>query len=166
MRILVATDGSDASLAAAHEAARLLPDADEVQLMTVVTIVDEPWADAGGIEGPLGTPEEFDQVRDSANVQAMGRLAATARAFGPRPVVEQIVEREDAATAIVDHAAEIEADVLVIGSHGHGVLHRALLGSVTAQVVQHAPCPVLVVPTDEQRSKARDHRDGVRGSRD
>lgn len=147
MRILVATDGSDASLTAAHQAARLLGNADEVELMTVVQMVDEPWADAGGIEGPIGTPAEFDHLRDSANVEAMGRLAETARAFGARPVVERIVECEDAATAIVDHAAEIDADVLVIGSHGHGALHRALMGSVSAKVVQHAPCPVLVVPT-------------------
>ena len=36
--------------------------------------------------------------------------------------------------------------MIVMGSRGHGPLAAALLGSVAAHVVQHAPCPVMVVP--------------------
>ncbi len=42
-------------------------------------------------------------------------------------------------------AEEIGADVIVVGSHGRGAIERLLLGSVSEQVVRHAPCPVLVV---------------------
>ncbi|MEV0134140.1 universal stress protein [Dactylosporangium sp. NPDC050688] len=40
------------------------------------------------------------------------------------------------------------ADMLVVGSRGHGTFDGPLLGSVSQHCVQHAPCPVLVVPQD------------------
>lgn len=40
-------------------------------------------------------------------------------------------------------------DLIVIGSHGAGVIERVLLGSVSHHVVDHARCPVLVVPGPE-----------------
>lgn len=49
---------------------------------------------------------------------------------------------------IVDDAREIEADLVVLGSRGHGAVASALLGSVAAEVVDYAPCPVLVARSD------------------
>jgi nucleotide-binding universal stress UspA family protein len=46
---------------------------------------------------------------------------------------------------IVELAEEIEAGLIVMGSRGHGKLRRALLGSVSGAVVQHAHCPVTIV---------------------
>jgi nucleotide-binding universal stress UspA family protein len=48
---------------------------------------------------------------------------------------------------IVAEAERLEVDVIVIGSHGHGAVYRALLGSISEGVVRAAPCPVLVVPS-------------------
>jgi hypothetical protein len=42
-------------------------------------------------------------------------------------------------------------DLLVVGSRGHGALHRLLRGSTVARLVRHAACPVLVVPHDVKR---------------
>jgi len=47
---------------------------------------------------------------------------------------------------ILEEAEQLQADTIVIGSHGHGALHRVLLGSVSEGVVRGARCPVLVVP--------------------
>jgi nucleotide-binding universal stress UspA family protein len=48
---------------------------------------------------------------------------------------------------IVDQASEIDADLIVVGTHrGVGGLTRMLLGSTARYVTQHAGCPVLVVP--------------------
>jgi nucleotide-binding universal stress UspA family protein len=47
---------------------------------------------------------------------------------------------------IVGDAASLQADLLVLGTHGHSGFHRLLLGSVTEKAVRTAPCPVLTVP--------------------
>ena len=49
---------------------------------------------------------------------------------------------------IVKLARERQADVIVVGMHGHGFLAHALAGSTAERVLHHAPCPVLVVPHD------------------
>jgi nucleotide-binding universal stress UspA family protein len=62
------------------------------------------------------------------------------------PVSGTVVENSPA-TALLDAAKD--ADLVIVGSRGHGGLASILLGSVSSQVVHHAHCPVLVV-----RSKA------------
>lgn len=49
------------------------------------------------------------------------------------------------ATAITEAASETNADLVVVGTHGHTGLKHALLGSVAERIVRHAPCPVLTV---------------------
>jgi nucleotide-binding universal stress UspA family protein len=48
---------------------------------------------------------------------------------------------------ILAEAERLEVDVVVIGSHGHGALRRALLGSVSEGVVRGARCRVMIVPS-------------------
>ena len=47
---------------------------------------------------------------------------------------------------IGEEAASLEAGLVVIGSHGHGLVHRALLGSVSEGLVRHSEVPLLIVP--------------------
>lgn len=51
----------------------------------------------------------------------------------------------DPATAIVEHAREVGADLIVVGTHGRGLARDILLGSVSTKVTHHAHCDVLVV---------------------
>ncbi|VGO22391.1 universal stress protein [Pontiella sulfatireligans] len=53
----------------------------------------------------------------------------------------------DPAKLIIEKAEELEADMIIIGSHGHGLLHKALLGSVSESIIRHARCNVMVVPS-------------------
>ena len=50
---------------------------------------------------------------------------------------------------IVDYALEQNADLVVIPSHGHSGVKRALLGSVAERVIRHAHCPTLVLRREE-----------------
>lgn len=50
---------------------------------------------------------------------------------------------------IVQYAKEVEADMVVLGTHGHTGLMRVLLGSVAESVVRKAHCPVLTVKQPE-----------------
>jgi nucleotide-binding universal stress UspA family protein len=67
------------------------------------------------------------------------------RAEFPTATISGQVIRGYAPTVLTKVA--VDADLLVLGSHGHGRLHHAVLGSVSEQCVRRATCPVVVVPT-------------------
>jgi nucleotide-binding universal stress UspA family protein len=54
----------------------------------------------------------------------------------------RIIVEGEPAHAIFDHAAERRCDLIVMPTHGYGALHRIVAGSVTAEVLRHAPCPI------------------------
>ncbi|HBA82981.1 MAG TPA: universal stress protein [Verrucomicrobia bacterium] len=51
---------------------------------------------------------------------------------------------------ILQEASKLNADMIVMGSHGHGPVHNLLVGSVSEGVLQRAACPVLVIPTHKR----------------
>jgi len=60
------------------------------------------------------------------------------------PLQVRLVEDATAANGIIDTAASMGADLIVMGSHGRTGLARLMLGSVATKVVAQAPVPVLV----------------------
>jgi len=87
-------------------------------------------------------PIDVALIVDTAR-QTLGRWVG-AFADGPVPISAD-VEAGHAATVIVERAKELGAEMLVMASHGRRGLGRWLLGSVTEEVVRHAPCPVLTL---------------------
>lgn len=63
--------------------------------------------------------------------------------------VRELVVEGNPAQALLDQAKE--ADLLVVGSRGHGGFAEALIGSVSARCVHHARCPVVVVHSARKR---------------
>lgn len=105
-----------------------------------------------GPEGLIGTvPEVGWFERESSAtprpdlLEALDGKAVPLRRRGH--VVEVRAERGPAARVLIDAASVLMADLIVVGSRGRGQATSALLGSVSAEVVDHAPCPVLVART-------------------
>jgi len=67
-----------------------------------------------------------------------GFLAGELRGVPTRRVLVET----DAVRGILDYANQRSCDLIVMPTHGHGALHRLVLGSVTGEVLRHAPCPV------------------------
>ena len=93
----------------------------------------------------LDLPEPIEA--NTATARARGELERFVGSVnGTRRVALRAVAGSTPGKTIVADAEEARADLLVLGSHGRSGFERLLLGSVTEDVIRHAPCPVLVVP--------------------
>jgi nucleotide-binding universal stress UspA family protein len=139
--IVVAVDGSDASKAAtgvALELARVTGDR-----LVFVTVWRKLRGDFGLPYATLLPSDVVDIERDWAE----DTLAAAVAEAGRLGVAAEALCREGgAAHEIVAAARRHDARLIVMGSHGFGPIEGLLLGSVSAGVLRHASCPVLVVP--------------------
>jgi nucleotide-binding universal stress UspA family protein len=139
MRVLLAMDGSPASDVARDLVASLTwPSGTVIRLVAVV----EPMSSVLIGLAPYAAAEFDDREIAAALDQRL--TDASTQLVDPGRVVEKRVLRGRPASTIVDEATEMRADIIVLGSRGLGRLRSMLLGSVSAEVVDHAPCPVLV----------------------
>lgn len=95
---------------------------------------------------PVPMAEVFQEISGYAKAE-LQKLAEEARKRGVS-VTELVVQGKPSAE-IIRHAAENEVDMIVLGTHGKGMLDQALFGSTTERVVRRAPCPVLTVRKPE-----------------
>jgi nucleotide-binding universal stress UspA family protein len=146
MRILLAIDGS-----AAASRARDLVDRITWPVGTTIRVVAvlEHAHDLVGFPGqhaPEADPRDIETslVRrlDDALESAVRDLEHDGR------ILERMLLRGRAANAVVQEARDFSADLIVVGNRGHGRMNTMLLGSVSAEIVDHAPCPVLVARGD------------------
>ena len=139
--ILVATDFSDASglaLTYAKELARRF--ASTLHLLHVAADADV----SPGTEALWGFSETEVQRRwvDEATAKLEGLCSAEERtAFA----VCTAVEVGPPADGVVRYAGDNRVDLIVMGTRGRGAVEQLLLGSVAAETVRRAPCPVLTV---------------------
>ncbi|KAK3007964.1 hypothetical protein RJ639_014052, partial [Escallonia herrerae] len=66
---------------------------------------------------------------------------------------ETLILEGDPKDMICDAANEMHVDVLVVGSRGHGMIKRALLGSVSDYCAHHVKCPTLIVKPPKESHK-------------
>lgn len=146
--IVVGIDGSPQSLAAlgfALAEARLRGARLVALHAWVLPLTEAPGPFLLEVPGRAGPP--LEQLREELGREAERRLAAALDAVAGEAggvVVERRVVEGPAAAALVE--ASEGADLLVVGSRGHGGLRGALLGSVGEQCARHARCPVAIVP--------------------
>jgi len=91
---------------------------------------------------PVPMAEVFQEISGYAKAE-LARLGEEARGRGVS--VQELVVQGKPSVEIIRFAAENQVDMIVLGTHGKGVLDQALFGSTTERVVRRAPCPVLTV---------------------
>ena len=136
--ILWATDGSETA-AQALPYALDLAEPDKAKL--VVAHVREIFVGRGG-----GYPVLADETELREQIGRAGRGSAERRA-STRPSSSAPATAGHAARTIAEIAEEVEADLIVVGTHGYGRVAGLLLGSVTQGLLHAGVCPVLAVPT-------------------
>lgn len=145
MNILVCIDFSDANEKVISHSEKL---AKAVSSKLWILHVAEPEPDFVGYDvGP-------QYIRDSLAERFHQEHRMT------QEIAEQMREEGLEATAlliqgptaevILETAEKVEADIIVIGSHGKGAVYQMLVGSVSEAVIHEAECPILVVPTRER----------------
>jgi nucleotide-binding universal stress UspA family protein len=141
MRVLLAIDGSASSASACQLVGSLSwPQGTVIQ---IVAAVHEPLRDVFGTAAVRQAEPTQETDADHSLEAALDQAAATVEA--PGRIVCRTLLTGRPASVIVDQASAFRAELVVVGSRGLGPLKSMLLGSVSAEVVDHAPCPVLVV---------------------
>jgi nucleotide-binding universal stress UspA family protein len=111
----------------------------------ILHVVD-PAREARVAPIPFGEPIVVVAVEPYATEELRERAKDLAAVAWDEGVFARPVLREGPiARTVIDEARSMPADIIVMGTHGHGALRAAVLGSVTADVVRGAPCPVLTV---------------------
>ncbi len=137
MRILLATDGSDHSTAAARSiAARPWPEGSQVKVISVIQMI-EPWA---------GIPEATARIENNILEQGEEDIAPASKILATTGMkVTSSVLKGYPQSVIVDEASKWGADLIIVGSHGRRGIRRVLMGSVSEAVAMHAHCSVEVI---------------------
>ena len=142
MRVLIATDGSECA-GVAIELARGIdwPAGTTLRVVSVVeparSLISSSWAPtvAQDVEQQLAEAIEAAQHVADAAAEALSR---------PGISTEMAVLEGRPASCVTDEASRSGAQLVVVGSRGHGTISTMLLGSTSAEIVDHAPCPVLI----------------------
>ena len=151
-RVLCAVDLSDSSLAALARALELAQQEGAHVLVLYVA------------EMPLVTPEvppaaDLAEMAARAAEEARRRLEAVIPAVARKYcTIETPILRARAHSEILRAAVESHADVIVMGVHGRGVMDLVVFGSTTHHVLRAAPCPVLVVHSEDGAAALRHYR--------
>jgi nucleotide-binding universal stress UspA family protein len=171
-KILIAYDGSKASDAALADLKLAgLPARCECKIVTVADLWIPPANMTTGMaEGWYAQAYETLQQQAKTSLKEAKELAEKAE----RTVQKNFPEWKVSVAAMVDHPAQaildvakkFKAQLIIMGSHGHGALGRIFLGSTSLKVLHHAHCAVRIVREKKTLPKSPKILLGIDGSRD
>lgn len=167
--ILICYDGSPDAQAATDHAASLMTGAE-----ATVLAIWEPFHDVmlrnsatiGMGSAPYAGDPDVDAAAEQAALQSATAGAERARAAGLLARPRTARAHGGIASGILLVAADVDADLVVLGTRGRGGVKSFLLGSVSHGVIQHADRAVLVVPSAglaEQRHRWTQHTEAPAG---
>jgi nucleotide-binding universal stress UspA family protein len=147
-RILLATDGSPSSQQACEVAAQIAGGFGSQ--VTVLSAIPSISALAAPLEG-----EYYSKIINKAE-DAVEKAASVFKKAGVSVSEKEVPQgRSSPIETIVEYATEERADLIAMGTRGMGGIKRAVLGSVSSGVAQHASCSTLVVRQSERKEGAR-----------
>lgn len=135
--IVVGVDGSEGGRRALQWAAR------EAATRGGAVQAVMAWSWDGMEYGPIAATrpeEEAERARKTLDREIQDLIRSNGSHL---PVAGETIE---GSPAVVLSAAGRAADLLVLGSHGHGRAHHTVLGSVSEECIRKASCPVVVIP--------------------
>lgn len=137
MRVLLATDFSDdAGIARSLTATLTFPPDSHVRVAHAIEPV---------VSVAMFAPAAVMTLTEAAEAEAKAEVAKVAQSLArPGLQADTVVGFGRAADVVVDEATSFQPDLIVIGSRGRGGIATSVLGSVSAEVVDRAPCPVLI----------------------
>lgn len=146
MKIVLATDGSEFSIAAVKQCCELFGEKPGLEVK-IVSVFEEEYALAA--EPFAISAELYREISETAQRQAEHACASAADLIRDNypngaPNITLDVVKGNPEQEIVEIARSWGADLIVMGSHGRGFWGR-LLGSVSDGVLHHSPCSVLIV---------------------
>ena len=168
MKVLIAYDGSECADAAAEDLRRAgLPNHVEAVVLSAADVYpnlppemfDAPDAQTKHREDLSPSLQRCRTLAARAMAEARATAASGAgrlKAVFPAWAVRTVVVADSPYRAIVRHAEEWHPDLLVVGSNGRSAVGRAVLGSVSQLVLQHAPCSVRIARRPEDVTRLAD----------
>jgi universal stress protein A len=105
----------------------------------------------------------YTEWANRLGAEAEHELNRITPALGDVPVTTEVLFGRPS-SAIVDAASASGADLIVMGTHGHGVVMHALLGNVAERVVRTALCPVVTVRGAKDANEHQDRATGATGA--
>lgn len=143
-RILVPTDGSDASVRAAEEAFRIARESGAS--VHTVYVIDESASSLLFSDKPMAELLEALAEEGEMAVESVAERAGDVR------VATDVIRGMGIHDAILEYATDNEVDLVVMATHGRqGIEH--LLGSTTERVIAHSSLPVLVVDAGDREGE-------------
>jgi nucleotide-binding universal stress UspA family protein len=153
MKILIATDGSACSLAAANSLVRRpWPTGTAFKVLSVEELVKMPIPLEASPLSSIYPASLLEELITAARTRAVDGVAAVQKVLTeavPAASVDSLVPTGDPCGVILDTAEAWSADLVVLGSHGLRGFDRLLMGSVSESVAVHAHCSVEVVRSNE-----------------
>ena len=138
-RILVAIDGSRAATRALEEAIRLTRE--QKAVLCLIHVLEMPFV----LDGVNVDFNALAEERAGPGRVLLAEASAQVRQAGIEPeVVLRSTDGVRIGAVIIAEATQRSADLIVLGTHGHGLLDT-LLGSTTEEVLRSTPVPILLV---------------------